>query len=103
MYAIIETGGKQFRVEKGTVISVDLLAAEQGAGFETDKVLLVKDGNDVKVGAPHVSGAKVSGTILEHYKGKKVVIFKHKRRKGYRLKKGHRQNYSKVKIESIAV
>lgn len=102
MYAIIEEGGKQLRVEEGSVISVDLLSLENGASFETDKVLMINDATKVKIGSPLLEGAKVTGKVLEHYKGKKVIIFKRKRRKGYRLKQGHRQNYTRIMIESIA-
>ncbi|MBU2512476.1 50S ribosomal protein L21 [bacterium] len=102
MYAIIKTGGKQYRVEKDSVVTVDLLHQDEGSDFESDQVLFVKAGeNDFKVGSPFVSGAKVSGKILNHEKGKKVVIFKKKRRKGYQKKTGHRQNYTKIQITDI--
>ena len=104
MYAIIKTGGKQFRVAKDSVITVDLIHQEEGSDFESDQVLFVKTGeNDYKVGNPFVAGAKVVGKILNHEKGKKVVIFEKKRRKGYQKKTGHRQNYSKVQITDIQV
>ena len=104
MYAIIKTGGKQFRVEKDSVVTVDLLHQEEGSDFETDQVMFVKTGeNDFKVGTPYVKGAKVLGKVLNHEKGKKVVIFKKKRRKGYRKKTGHRQQYTKVQITDIQV
>ena len=102
MYAIIRTGGKQYRVEKESIITVELLDQEEGSTFESDQVLLVKTGeNDFKVGTPFVKDAKVTGEILGHEKGKKIVVFKKKRRKGYRRKTGHRQNYTKVKINDI--
>lgn len=104
MYAIIKTGGKQYRVEQGSTITVEKLSLEEGATFETDQVLLVKDdSNNVTVGTPAVEGAKVTGKVVEHFKDKKIVVFKMKRRKGYRLKKGHRQNYTKIQIENIAI
>ena len=102
MYAIIKTGGKQYRVEKDMVITVDLLAHEEGAAFETDQVLFLKSGeNDYKTGAPMVSGAKVTGTVLGHGKAKKIIVFKKKRRKGYKKKQGHRQDFTKIKITDI--
>jgi large subunit ribosomal protein L21 len=102
MYAIIKTGGKQYRVEKDSTVTVDLLPQEEGSAFETDQVLLVKSGeNEYQVGSPLVKDAKVTGTVLSHFKGKKVVIFKKKRRKGYQRKTGHRQNYTKLQITNI--
>ncbi len=102
MYAIIKTGGKQFRVEKDSVITVDLIHQDEGSDFEAEQVLFVKTGeNDYKVGTPYVEGAKVLGKVLNHEKGKKIVIFKKKRRKGYQKKTGHRQNYTKVQITDI--
>ncbi len=102
MYAIIKTGGKQYRVEKDSTIIVDLLPQDEGSEFETDQVLFVKGGeNDYKIGSPLVKDAKVTGTILNHFKGKKIVIFKKKKRKGYQRKAGHRQNYTKIQITNI--
>ncbi len=104
MYAIIKTGGKQYRVAKNDILTVDLLDQEEGSVFESDQVLFVKTGeNDYKVGTPFVDGAKVSGKILNHFKDKKVVVFKKKRRKGYRKIAGHRQNYTKIQIADIQV
>lgn len=104
MYAIIKAGGKQYRVEKDSVVTIDLLNQDEGSDFESDQVLLVKTGeNDCKVGTPLVKGAKVLGKVLNHEKDKKVVIFKKKRRKGYQKKAGHRQNYTRVKITEIQV
>ncbi|MBT3226440.1 MAG: 50S ribosomal protein L21 [Deltaproteobacteria bacterium] len=104
MYAIIKTGGKQYRVAKNDILTVDLLDQEEGSVFESDQVLFVKTGeNDYKVGTPFVDGAKVSGKILNHFKDKKVVVFKKKRRKGYRKTAGHRQNYTKIQIADIKV
>lgn len=102
MYAIIKAGGKQFRVEENSVITTELLPLEENSTFETDQVLLVKtDDNEVKVGTPVVEGVKVTGKVIKHFKGKKIVVFKRKRRKGYRLKQGHRQNYTQIQIEKI--
>jgi len=102
MYAIIKSGGKQYRVEQDSIVTVDLLNLEEGSDAETDKVIfLKKDENDFQIGTPVVSGAKVTFKVLNHFKGKKIVIFKKKRRKGFRKKTGHRQNYTKIQISSI--
>jgi large subunit ribosomal protein L21 len=102
MYAIIVAGGRQYKVQPETVISVNRLALEPGAAFETDRVLLVEDdAKAVKVGAPHVVGAKVTGEVLEHYRDRKVIIFKFKRRKNYRRKRGHRQELTRIRIKAI--
>lgn len=101
MYAIIETGGKQYRVENGDQIAVEKLGVEDGAKVVFDKVLVVGDGADIKVGAPYVDGATVEGNAIETGKGKKVIIFKYKAKKDYRKKQGHRQPYTMVKIESL--
>ena len=103
MYAIIRAGGKQHKVELGSEIQIDRLPGEPGTAFETDQVLLMNDGSNVRVGAPHVGGALVKGTVVEHFKGKKIIVFKMKRRKGYRRTQGHRQQYTRVKIDSIQV
>ena len=101
MYAIIETGGKQYKVQEGDVIKVELLHAEAGETVVIDKVLMVsKDGN-VTVGAPFVAGAKVSLTVEENGKGKKVVVYKYKAKKNSRRKKGHRQPFTKVTVAKI--
>ena len=101
MYAIVDIAGKQFKVAKDQFIYAPKLEGEQGATVSFDKVLLIDDGGAVNIGAPTVEGAKVSGKILEHVKGNKVIVFKKKRRKGYAKKNGHRQQYTKVQIESI--
>ena len=101
MYAIIETGGKQYQVEEGQSIFVEKLNVEEGSKVSFDKVLLVSKDGDIKVGSPLVEGAKVEGTVKRHGRGKKVIIFKFKAKKNYRKKKGHRQPFTKVKIESI--
>ncbi len=100
MYAIIETGGKQIRVQKGDSIFVEKLAGEAGETITFDKVLLV-GGDKVKVGAPYVKGASVTATVEKQDRAKKLVIFKMKRKTTYRKKQGHRQPYTKVKIEEI--
>lgn len=102
MYAIIKTGGKQYRVETGSILRVEKLPLESEDTFETNQVLLIKDDqNNLKIGQPFVANAKVSGTIIRNLKHKKVIVFKKKRRKGYKLKKGHRQNYTEIKINQI--
>lgn len=102
MYAIVDIAGQQFKVEAGMTIFVNRLAAEKGASVEFDKVLLVDADGQVKLGAPYVDGAKVTATVLDDTcKGKKVLVFKKKRRKGYRRKNGHRQCFSKVLIKKI--
>ena len=101
MYAIVEIAGHQFKVEKDQKIFVHRLEGEEGASLDFDKVLLIEDGKKIKVGTPLVEGAKVSAKILSHLKGDKVIVFKKKRRKGYKTKNGHRQYLTKISIESI--
>lgn len=101
MYAIVEIAGQQFKVQKGQYVYTHRLKDEQDSAVIFDKVLLVDNDGDVKVGAPVVDGAKVSGKVLEHVKGDKVIVFKKKRRKGYKKANGHRQYLSKVLIEDI--
>jgi large subunit ribosomal protein L21 len=98
MYAVIETGGKQYRVQEGDVITVEKLNAEAGEKVTFDKVLLLNDDKEVKVGTPYLA---VTGTVVENGKGKKVIIFKYKAKKDYRKKQGHRQPYTAVKIDSL--
>lgn len=100
MYAMIETGGKQLKVEEGQTLFVEKLDAPAGDTVTFDKVVLV-GGDDVKVGSPYVEGATVTAKIDEHGRGEKITVFKMKRRKGYRRKHGHRQPYTKVSIEKI--
>ena len=100
MYAIIETGGKQYRVQEGDVLNIEKLNVEAGETVEFDKVLVLA-GEELKVGAPYVEGAKVVGEVVENGKAKKVIIFKYKAKKDYRKKQGHRQPYTMVKIESL--
>lgn len=101
MYAIVEIAGQQFKVEKDQQIFVHRLDSKEGEKVTFDNVLLIEAGGKVKVGAPNVSGAKVTAKVLEHLKGDKVVVFKKKRRKGYRVKNGHRQYLSKIEIQKI--
>lgn len=101
MYAIIETGGKQFRVEEGRTIKVQKLQAEAGSEVVMDKVLLVGEGAGVKVGAPYVEKAQVACEVVEHGRDKKIVVFHKRRRKDSMKKQGHRQDYTAIKIKSI--
>ncbi len=102
MYAIVDIAGKQFKVAKDQYIYAPKLGGEAGEALSFDKVLLIDDSGAVDVGAPTVKGAKVSGKILEHVQGNKVLVFKKKRRKGYAVKNGHRQKFTKVLIEGIS-
>jgi large subunit ribosomal protein L21 len=101
MYAVIETGGKQYAVEVGQMLKIEKVDAEVGASVEFDKVLLVSNDGELTVGKPVVSGAKVTATVEEQGKDKKIIVFKYKAKKGYKRKKGHRQPYTMVKIDSI--
>ena len=101
MYAVIKTGGKQYRVQEGDVITIEKLNANVGDKVEFDEVLVLGEGADIKVGTPFLDGVKVFGTVTENGKGKKVIIFKYKSKKDYRKKQGHRQPYTMVKIESL--
>ncbi len=103
MYAVIATGGKQYRVSEGDVIRIETLPAEENEEITFDKVLLVADGDDVNIGAPYVEGGKVSATVNGHGRGKKIEIIKFKRRKHHRKQMGHRQNFTEVKITGISV
>lgn len=101
MYAVIETGGKQYKVQEGETIFVEKLAAEAGETVTIDKVLVVADGEDVKVGAPYVDGATVTASIVKNGKEKKIIVYKYKSKKGYHKKQGHRQPYTKLEIQKI--
>ncbi len=101
MFAIVEIAGQQFKVEKDQTLFVHRLQNEEGASVEFDKVLLVDNNGSVKVGTPVVGGAKVKATVLNHLKGDKVIVFKKKRRKGYKKKNGHRQYFTKIHISDI--
>ena len=102
-YAIFRTGGKQFRAEKGRTLRVPLLAAEPGASVTFDEVLLAHSGDKVVTGAPLIEGAAVEAQIVGHGRDKKIVVFKHKRRKNYRRKTGHRQDFTEVRIKAVKV
>lgn len=101
MYALIETGGKQYKVEEGDILSIEKLKVDQGETVSFDKVLMISDDNSVKVGKPYVDGAVVEGEVLLHGKGKKIIVFKYKAKKNYRRKQGHRQPFTQVKITKI--
>jgi large subunit ribosomal protein L21 len=101
MYAIIKTGGKQYRVKSGEQVRVESLTADVGAAVSFEEVLAVGEGDAVRVGAPLVSGAKVKATVLAHGRGEKVRIFKMRRRKHFQKTQGHRQNYTEVRIDDI--
>ena len=103
MYAIVEIGGKQFKAVEGQRLYVPRLKAEAGDSLTFDKVLLVSGDGGVSVGAPTVEGATVQAEVLGHVKGDKVIVFKKKRRKGYRVKNGHRQPYTQIKIGALSV
>ena len=101
MYAIVEIAGQQFKVAKDQKVYVHRLAAEEGANVQFDRVLLLEDGSKITVGAPAVSGAAVEAKVIKHCKGDKVLVFKKKRRKGYKVKNGHRQYLTQIVIENI--
>jgi len=103
MYAVIETGGKQYRVTEGDVINVEKLDAEVGKAITIKEVLVVEKEGETLVGAPYVAGASVKADVLENGKGKKVVIYKYKAKKDSKKKQGHRQPYTQLQIKSIAV
>lgn len=103
MYAIIKTGGKQYKVSEGDLVRVEKLAYEVGDTVDFDQVLLVSNDGELKVGSPIVEGAKVSATVEDQNKDKKIVVYKYKPKKQYRKKHGHRQPYTLVKINSISL
>jgi large subunit ribosomal protein L21 len=102
-YAIIRTGGKQFRVEPGKKYRIPSIVGEAGGSIEFNDVLLGSDGNNIKTGVPSLSGAKVTGEIVKHGLGDKIIVFKMKRRKNYAKKQGHRQGFTEVKINDITL
>ena len=102
MYAVIVTGGKQYRVKEGQTVKVEKLTAEEGASVEFDRVLMIADGEDIKVGAPYVEGSKVSATIKSQGRGKKIRIVKFRRRKHSRTTQGHRQSFTELEITGIS-
>ena len=101
MYAIVEIAGQQFKVEAGKKIFVHRLEAEEGEKIDFDQVLLIEEDGKITVGEPTIEGAVIEGTVLDHMRGDKVIVFKMKRKKGYRIKNGHRQNFTQVEIVSI--
>lgn len=101
MYAIIETGGRQYKVQDGDVLRIEKLSVQPGEKIQFDKVLVLNDGTDFKYGSPYIEGATVSAEVVENGKAKKVIIYKYKAKKDYRKKQGHRQPYTEVKIESV--
>ncbi|MCT4562824.1 MAG: 50S ribosomal protein L21 [Maledivibacter sp.] len=101
MYAIIETGGKQYRVQEGDTLFIEKIEATAGETVEFDKVLVVSNEGKLSVGTPFVAGAKVEASVVGQGKGKKVIVFKYKSKKDYRKKQGHRQPHTKIKIEKI--
>ena len=103
MYAVFKSGGKQFRVEPGHKVRVPLLPAQPGDTVTFDQVLLASNGSQVSVGAPLVSGATVTGQVLRHGREKKVIVFKRKRRSGWRRKRGHRQGFTEVFVNQVAL
>ncbi len=102
MYAVIKTGGKQYRVSAGEKVRIETIDATVGAEVVLDQVLLVADGDNVSVGKPLIAGAAVKATVLSHGRGDKVRIFKHRRRKHYKKQAGHRQNYTEIQISGIS-
>ena len=103
MYAIIETGGKQYKVQAGDVITVEKLGADAGTSFTFDRVLSILDGDNSVFGAPTIKGATVTAQVLGDGKAKKVIVYKYKAKKGFHKKKGHRQPFTRLKIEKISV
>lgn len=101
MYAVFSTGGKQFRAEPGTKLRIPSLETEPGSNVVFDQVLVASNGTDVSVGLPVVEGAKVTAEVLRHGKERKIIVFKRKRRKGYRKKQGHRQKFTEIRIDQI--
>ena len=102
MYAIVNIKGQQMKVEEGAELFVNLIDAEKGDEIAFDEVLLIDTDGDVKVGTPHLK-ASVKATVLDHAKGDKVIVFKKKRRKGYKVTNGHRQQFTKIKVDSITI
>ena len=104
MYAVFQTGGKQFRVEPGTRLRIPSLEVEPGDSVTFDHVLLAGDGEDkILVGTPTVDGASVTAEVIRHGRADKIIVFKLKRRKGYRKKQGHRQNFTEIRVEAVAL
>ena len=102
MYAVVESGGKQYKVEEGMTVEIDKLGGEPGSVIELDRVLMLVDGEKVNIGNPYLKDARVSAEVIGEVKGKKVISFKKKRRKGYKKKIGHRQKYEQILIKKIS-
>lgn len=102
MYAVIQTGGKQYKVAKDQLVTIEKLPVNEGESVVFDQVLMVAEGSDIKLGQPLVSGAKVTAEVVEQGRGKKVIVVKFRRRKHYMRRKGHRQHYTTVKITGIS-
>jgi large subunit ribosomal protein L21 len=103
MYAIVEISGKQFRAEKDTVLKVPTLHQDVGEKVEFSNILLTCDGTKTKIGSPTVKDAKIAAEVVEHGRDKKIVVFKKKRRKGYKVKRGHQQSFTKIKISGVTI
>ena len=103
MYAVIKTGGKQYRVTAGETLKVEQLASDVGSAIILDNVLFCADGDNISIGAPHIDGATVTATVVSHGRGEKIRIFKMRRRKHYQKHQGHRQNYTELRIDGIAL
>ncbi len=103
MYAVVATGGKQYRVRAGDILRIEKIPGDIGSPVAFDNVLLYSDGENISVGKPVIEGAKVNASIVEQDRGRKIIVFKFKRRKGYRKKQGHRQYYTAVRIDGIEV
>lgn len=103
MFAVFKSGGKQFRAEPGSQLRIPTVQAEPGDSITFDEVLLTSDDGDVKVGAPTIDGATVTAEVLRHGRDKKVIVFKRKRRKGYRKKQGHRQGFTEIRVAEVQV
>lgn len=101
MYAIVETGGKQYQMEEGRYLKVELLEGEKDSKIIFDKIIMLANGKKSKVGQPYIKGASVEGTILAHQKEKKIIVYKQRPKKGYRKKQGHRQGFTKVMVTKI--
>ncbi len=101
MYAIIRSGGKQYRAEVGATIDVDRLPQQVGESIEISDVLLIADGDETRIGQPQVDGASVSATVVDQFRGKKIIVYKYRQRTNYRRKQGHRQYYTRLRIEGI--
>ena len=103
MYAVVKSGGKQYKVQEGEIFRVEKLPGDVGAEIAFDDVLMVADGDDVQVGTPRLDNVAVKGTVVEQGKANKIIVFKYKRRKRYRRKQGHRQQYTAIKVDSITI